>query len=383
MPGKNYYDILGVSKSASQDEIKKAFRTLAHQYHPDKGTGDEAKFKEVNEAYQVLSDETKRQQYDQYGQTFEDAQRSGGGGFGGFGGAHSGAGFRWEDVASQFGGAGGFRQGGVEFDFGNLNDVFGDMFGFGGGSSRGGQRAQSKRGRDLEMSVELTLEEAFFGLKKELSFESFELCHECHGSGHDKAAGTKTCSTCKGAGEVTQTQRSVFGVFQTRGVCSACEGAGVIAEKACAVCKGKGRVLKNRTLTVKIPEGVEDGVSIRLRNEGEAGEKGADAGDLYVKVRVKNTTEFKRSGADLEYRLPLHITDAALGTKIDVKLFDEEIRVKVPEGTQSGTIIKIKGKGMPHMQSRGRGDLLVRIDVETPKHLSKKQKELLEELKSS
>lgn len=375
----DYYSILGVSKTATQDEVKKAFRTLAHQYHPDKGTGDEAKFKEVNEAYQVLSDETKRQQYDQYGQTFEDAQRSGGGGFGGFGG---GQGFRWEDVASQFGGQGGFRQGGVEFDFGNLNDVFGDMFGFGGGRASGGQRGQSKRGRDLEMSVKLTLEEAFFGLKKELSFESFELCHECHGSGHDKAAGTKSCHTCKGSGEVTQTQRSVFGVFQTRGVCSTCEGAGVIAEKACAACKGKGRVLKNRTLTVKIPEGVEDGVSIRLRNEGEAGEKGADAGDLYVKVQVNNTTEFVRSGADLEYHMPLHVADAALGTKVDVKLFDEEIRVKVPEGTQSGTVIKIKGKGMPHMQSRGRGDLLVRVDVETPNNLSRKQKELLEELKN-
>ncbi len=375
---KDYYSILGVSKSASQDEIKKAFRALAHKYHPDKGTGDEAKFKEVNEAYQVLSDETKRQQYDQYGQTFEDAQRNGGAGFGGFGG---GQGFRWEDVASQFGGQGGFRQGNVEFDFGNLNDVFGDFFGFGGGRSSTGQRSASKHGRDLEMSVELTLEEAFFGLKKELSFESFELCHECDGSGADRTAGTKACHACKGSGEVAHTQRSVFGVFQTRGICSTCEGAGVIVEKACTACKGKGRVLKNRTLTVKIPEGVEDGVSIRLRNEGEAGEKGADAGDLYVKVRVKNTTEFKRLGADLEYRLPLHITDAALGTKIDVKLFDEEIRVKVPEGTQSGTIIKIKGKGMPHMQSRGRGDLLVRVDVETPKHLSKKQKELLEELK--
>jgi len=375
---KDYYSILGVSRNASQDEIKKAFREKAHQYHPDKSGGNEEKFKEVNEAYQVLSDETKRQQYDQYGQTFEDAQRNGG--FGGFGG---GQGFSWEDIASQFGGAGGFRQGNVEFDFGNLNDVFGDFFGFGGRRSRGGERGAAKRGRDLEMEVEMNLEDAFFGIKKELSFEAYELCHECHGSGHDRAAGTKTCSTCKGSGEVTHTQRSLFGVFQTNVACGACEGAGVIAEKACGTCKGRGRELKHRRLTVKIPEGIEDGVSIRLAGEGEAGEKGGRAGDLYVKVRVKNNTQFKRSGADLEYRLPLHVSDAALGAKVDVSLFDEEIRVKIPEGTQSGTIIKIKGKGMPHMQSRGRGDLLVRVDVLTPTNLSRRQRELLEELRNS
>lgn len=379
---KDYYEILGVNRSASQDEIKKAFRTLAHKYHPDKGGGDEAKFKEVNAAYQVLSDEAKRKQYNQYGQTFEDAQRNGGAGagFGGFGQGGFG-GVRWEDVASQFGG--GFQQGNVNFE--DLGDVFGDFFGFGGGRTerQQRQRQQSRRGRDLEMSVELSLEEAYFGAKRDLRFETFEVCGECHGSGNERGSKEKTCSSCRGSGEVTQTQRSVFGVFQTRTMCEACEGRGTVSEKICHRCNSKGRVLKDKTITVKIPEGVEDGVSVRLSGEGEAGEKGSQAGDLYVRVKVRNSTQFVREGADLKYKLSVPVWDAALGMKADVSLFDEELRVKIPEGTQSGTIIKLKGKGMPHIQSRGRGDLFVTVDVETPKNLSREQKEILEELRAS
>ena len=369
MANKDYYDILGVSKSASQDEIKKAFRKMAHQYHPDKAGGDEAKFKEVNEAYQVLSNPEKRQQYDQYGQTFEQAQRQGG--FGGF---------SWQDFARQ-GGApfGGFRTDNVEFDFGDIGDIFGDLFGF-GGRSRTRRSRERRKGQDIEISMEIDFMEAVFGAEKIIELNKNIICPHCLGNGAEPGTKIVTCSTCGGSGQVAQTQRTILGTFQTVGICPECHGEGRIASQKCKKCRGEGRTREVERMKVKIPAGVDNGDSIRLAGKGEAGKKGAEAGDLFITFRVRPETEFKREGSDIYTEKEISFSQAALGTKIDINTLDGLVKLKIPSGTQSGKVFRLKDKGVPRLRSSGRGDQFVTVHVATPARLSRREKGLFEEL---
>lgn len=364
----NYYDVLGVSKSASADEIKKAFRKKAHEYHPDKGGGNSEKFKEVNEAYQVLSDSQKRDQYDQYGQTFEQAQRNGGAGFGngspfgsGFGGFSGGAG-------SPFGG------GGVEFD---LGDIFGDIF---GGNQ---ERASSRRNRgiDLEMGISISFEEAVFGVEKNVTLEKQDTCKTCDGTGAAVGSKIVTCSKCHGQGQIRTQRRTIFGNVASSIACDKCSGMGKIPEDPCKTCKGNGVLRQEKTIAVKIPAGIDNGQKIRITGEGEAGYRGSGSGDLYLVVRVMPHKDFMRDGFTLHKELPVSFTQAALGTKIIFKTLDGDIELKIPSGTQAGTVFKIKDKGVPYINNpHHRGDLLVTARVVVPKKLSKKEKELLKQL---
>ncbi len=354
--GKDYYKILGVDKGASQDEIKKAFRKQAHQYHPDKQTGDEAKFKEINEAYQVLGNEQKRKQYDQFGSGFENM------GQGGFGGGQ---------------GFGGF-QGNINMD--DLNDMFGgfgDMFGFGGGSSR---RRGPRRGADIEMVMSLSFEEAVFGTEKDISFKKRAVCDRCKGQGAEPGAKVETCKVCNGSGKVRKIQRTILGSIQVETACSHCGGEGKTFSKSCTKCGGAGIAVETANIKVKVPAGIDDGEAIRLSGEGEAGEKGATPGDLYIRMKVSPSRQFERDGYDIKSKREISFTQAALGDKIDIKTVHGDVSLKVPEGTQSGTIFKLKGKGVPVLNGRGSGDHLVELDIKTPKGLSKKQKEALKDL---
>lgn len=357
----NYYDSLGVSKSASQDEIKKAFRKKAHEYHPDKGGGNADKFKEVNEAYQVLSDDQKRQQYDQYGQTFDQAQRNGGQGFGGGG--------------NPFGGDfGGFGQGGVEFD---LGDIFGDIFG--GNQERSSSRRN--RGIDLEMGISINFEEAVFGVEKKITLEKQDTCKTCEGNGAVKGSKIVTCSKCHGQGQIRTQRRTIFGNVASSVACDNCNGMGKIPEDPCKTCKGSGVLRQEKTISVKIPAGIDNGQKIRITGEGEAGYRGSSAGDLYLIVRVQPHKEFERDGFNLHKELPISFTQATLGAKIIFKTLDGDIELKIPNGTQSGTVFKVKDKGVPHINnSHHRGDLLVTARVVIPNKVSKKEKELLKQL---
>ncbi len=355
---KDYYDILGVGKSASEDEIKKAFRKLAHEHHPDKKSGDEKKFKELNEAYQVLSNSEKRKQYDQYGQTFEQAQASGQGGFGGF---------------SQ--GQGGFGSGGVNFDFGDLGDIFGDFF---GGRSRTGTKTQrQKRGLDMETQITLTFREAVFGVEKEIDLTKNVNCSKCSGAGAEPSTKIIQCASCKGTGQVVRSMGFGIGFSQT---CAECQGVGERYEKSCSKCHGAGIVRERKALLVKIPAGIESGQSIRLSNEGEAGWRGGKAGDLYVTVRVSPDPKFQREEFDIITEQEISFSLAALGGKIDTETLDGDIELKIPEGIQSGTRLRLRSRGVPHLQEKGRGDHLVEIIVKTPTKLNRHQKKLLEEL---
>lgn len=343
---KDYYKILGVERSASQDDIKRAFRKMAHEHHPDKG-GDEAKFKEINEAYQVLSDSEKRQRYDQFGSA--DA----GAGFGGFGG-----------------GAGGF-----DFsDFGDLGDLFGGMF---GGGSRGGRRGRP-RGSDLETSVTLSFKEAVFGVNKELQVDKQGSCARCAGLGAEPGSKMKTCDTCKGHGFTVQLQRTVLGSMQMRAECGACHGAGEVPEKVCTSCRGAGVERVSKKLSVDIPPGVEHGMQLRVRGEG-AGVKGGEAGDLYVNIRVTPDTRFTREGATLRSTVGVGFTTAALGGEVQVETIDGSVTMTVPAGTQSGEELRLRGKG--GVTNRGsRGDHVVKVQIITPRNVTRAQKKLLEEL---
>ncbi len=364
---KDYYAVLGVDKNASSEEIKQAFRKLAHQFHPDKASGNTEKFKEINEAYQVLSDDTKRRQYDQFGSAFDQ---------GGVG--DDAGGFRWQDVAQGFGFGG--VSGGMNVDFGDLGEIFGDMFGFGGSPGRGrSSRGGKIKGRDLEFSVQVSLKEAYTGFEKEMSVERYETCSACRGTGGQDGK-VHPCQTCGGSGTVTSHQRTFFGTFAAQSVCPECRGEGQIPKEKCHTCKGSGRVKHHSVLKVKIPRGIEDGSSIRVRGEGEAGERGGASGDLFVHVRVEPDARFTRKEHDLYTSVDVTFAQAALGTKIPFSTFDEDLLIKVPEGVQSGDIIKFKGKGMPRLQASGHGDLLVEVKVHTPKNLSRKAKKLLEEL---
>ena len=355
---KDYYDILGVGKTASAEEIKSAFRQKAHQYHPDKG-GDAEDFKKLNEAYQVLGNAEKRQRYDQFGAA---AFQQGGGGYGGQGFS-------------------GFQSGDMNFDFGDLGDMFGgfgDIFGFGGGAGRSGKR--QARGRDLEMNVSLDFMEAAFGTEKELSFAKNTVCSHCHGTGAEPGAKIETCPTCHGTGRVTRLQRTILGNIQTQSTCASCDGEGKIYSQRCSVCDGSGIHREQVKLKVKIPAGINDGESIRLSGQGEAGQKGASTGDLYLRVQLKAHRKFIRDGYDVKTEETISIKQAILGDKIDVETIHGEMKLKIPEGTQSGTIFKLKEKGITKLHNRGIGDQYIKIVVQIPKSISRQQKRLLEEL---
>lgn len=356
MSKRDYYEVLGVAKSASEDEIKKAFRKAAVKYHPDKEGGDEAKFKEVNEAYEVLKDKQKRQRYDQFGHA-------------GVGGA-AGGGFSGNPFEG-FGGFGGAQN--VNFDFGG---GFGDIFSqfFGGGSPERGP----KRGRDLETRVTLTFEEAVFGIEKKINLTLDDECGHCHGEGVEPGHSLKTCETCKGAGQQTRVMNSIFGQIQQAVTCPTCHGRGKVPEQNCSVCGGKGTARVNRDITLKIPAGIDDGATIRLREHGEA-TQGGGKGDLYVNIRVKAHKKFTREGDIILSEEHISMVDAALGTEIDVDTVDGIVRMKIPAGTQSGTDFKLSGRGVPHLRNDSRGPHIVGVIVDTPTKLTKKQRELLEQ----
>jgi len=355
MAKRDYYEILGVSKSASPDEIKKAFRRHAIEHHPDRG-GDEAKFKEVNEAYEVLKDEKKRQRYDQFG--------------------HAGVGSSAASDGDPFAGFGGFSSGqNIHFDFGDLG--LGDIFGsfFGGGAQQ--QRRQS-RGRDVETRIDITFEQAVFGTEVDLNLNLEDTCTHCKGTTVEPGHELKKCDQCNGSGQVVNVTRTIFGNIQQASICPKCNGRGKVPEKVCSVCHGKGTQRKNQEVTLKVPAGIDDGATIRLRERGEAIANGPK-GDLYVNVRVKPHKKFTREGDIILSEEAVDMVEAALGTEIDVETVDGPVRMKVPAGTQNGTDFKLSNHGVPHIKGDTRGDHIVTINVETPTKLTKRQKELLEE----
>lgn len=358
MSKRDYYEVLGISKGASADEIKKAFRKLAVKHHPDKEGGDETKFKEINEAYEVLKDSSKRQRYDQFGHA-------------GVGGASGGG------AGNPFEGFGGFQGQNINFDFGDggLGDIFGSFFG-------GQQQARSNRGRDVETELTLTFEEAVFGKEEKINITLEDTCEHCKGTTAEPGHSMKTCPTCKGAGQVTKIMNTIFGQIQQAAVCNECKGKGKIPEKVCTVCHGKGTQRKKQNIKLKIPAGIDDGATIRLREHGEAIADGPK-GDLYVNIRVKPHKKFTREGDLILSEEHISFSDAALGAQVDVETVDGEMTMKVPAGTQSGTDFKLSGHGVPHLRGGKRGAHIVTIVVDTPKKLSKDQKELFEKLRTS
>jgi len=363
---KDYYEILGVSKSATADEIKRAFRKKAHEFHPDKNGGNQEKFKEANEAYQVLSDDSKRKAYDTYGFNWESAQGFGGGDpFGGFSG-RAGQGSAWD-----FGGFG--NQGGVEFD---LGDIFGDFFG-----NRTQRTERKNKGIDLEMGLDIVFGEAVFGVEKEIKLEKKDVCKACKGTGAENAGKVITCPTCHGQGQIRTQRRTIFGTIASAVACETCEGTGKVPENPCKTCGGSGNFRQEKTISVKIPAGIDNGQSIRISGEGEAGYRGSRPGDLFLRVRVKPHRVFKRDGFTLYTELPISFTQAALGAKIIVKTLDGDIELKVPSGTQSGTRFRVKDKGVPNVNNPSRrGDLIINVRVIIPSKLNKKEKELLKQI---
>lgn len=367
---KDYYEILGIPKNASPDEIKRAYRKLAHQHHPDKG-GDAEKFKEVNEAYQVLSDPQKRTQYDQFGTTFEQARA--GGGFSGFDGFRD-----FSSFADAFDFFGRSRQGRSEFEFENLGDIFGEVFG--GGASRRGAR-HKQRGRDISVDSEITLEETVKGVEKEFNLYKGVICQKCGGSGAEPGSQIKTCSRCKGNGQVEETTRAGFFSFSQVKVCPECRGLGKKPDKVCSQCGGDGRTKQYKTIRVTIPAGIQDGQVISLRGQGEAGLYGSAPGDLYLTVHIKPHKIFERKRDDLYCSLEISFTQSILGDKIEIPTLFGQVSLEIPEGIESGTTIRLKNKGVPHLDSHGSGDMMVKVKIKTPKKLSRTQKNLIEKLK--
>lgn len=358
---KDYYKILGVEKNAKPEEIKKAFHKLAHKYHPDKEGGDEAKFKEVNEAFQVVGNAEKRQKYDQFGSDFEQQ--------GGFGGGQG-----WEDfMRAARGQGGGFQN--INFDFG---DIFGDMFGFGGGSSRR-SRGQS-RGSDIQVDIQLDFKEAVFGVEKEIRLNKNNACDVCNGSGVEPGSKITTCSECKGQGQVRRVQQTILGAMQTVSVCSACQGQGQRAEKHCKHCGGRGTVKSESHYKIKIPAGIDDGQSIRLEGKGENGGAQGASGDLYVRVHVREDKNLKREGENIFSEVRINYPQAVLGDKVEIETLDGLKKIVIPEGTQSQQQIRLRELGVPVLHSRGRGDHYVTVIVDVPKRISRGMKKLIEEL---
>ncbi|SEJ03525.1 molecular chaperone DnaJ [Pseudomonas linyingensis] len=351
MAKRDYYEVLGVERGASEAELKKAYRRLAMKYHPDRNPDDKAaeeKFKEANEAYEVLSDASKRSAYDQYG--------------------HAG-------VDPSMGGGGGFGAGNA-----NFSDIFGDVFSdFFGGGGRGGQRGGPQRGSDLRYTLELDLEEAVRGTTVTIRVPTLVACKPCEGSGAKKGSAPVACTTCGGIGQVRM-QQGFFSVQQT---CPRCHGSGKMISDPCGSCHGQGRVEEHKTLSVKVPAGVDTGDRIRLTGEGEAGTQGGPAGDLYVVVNVREHAIFQRDGKHLYCEVPISFADAALGGELEVPTLDGRVKLKIPEATQTGKLFRLRGKGVAPVRGGGAGDLMCRVVVETPVNLDKRQRELLEEFRSS
>lgn len=371
---RDYYEVLGVGKGASQDEIKKAYRTLAKKFHPDANPDDpgaEAKFKEINEAYEVLSDDAKRSNYDAYGNpngpfANPGAGGAGGGGAGGPGGPDNPFGRIFGDMG---GGGGGFPFGNL---FGNLEDLLG-----------GGRRQRQtgpQRGDDLEVEVEISLEDAFSGVDRDIKIPRAEQCERCGGSGAEPGSKAVTCPVCRGTGQVTTAQRTVLGQFMMTAPCSKCGGTGRYIEKPCKDCGGSGEVRKTKAVTVKVPPGADSGLRLRLSGQGNAGARGGDAGDLYVVIFVKPHSVFQRQGDDLILDKVISFPLAAVGGSARIPGIDGEIELEVPAGTQPGAILRLRGKGMPRLRQKNRGDLLVRVNVRVPTKLTVKEKEALKEL---
>lgn len=346
---RDYYEVLGLSKGASEDEIKKAFRKLAKENHPDLNPGDtaaEARFKEINEAYEVLSDSDKRARYDQFGHAGFDPGFGGGSGFGG-----------------------------IDID---LSDIFESFFG--GGGTRRTSRNAPRRGENIRTALDITFEEAAFGCKKDISLNNrVEVCTECGGDGCEPGTTPEICNNCGGSGTIRVQQRTLFGAMSTTSPCTECDGTGKIIHRPCQTCKGKGSVRRSRTLSVNIPAGIDDDQTISIRGQGHRGMNGGPAGDLHVTIRILPHELFERDGYSVLYRMPINIVQASLGCEAEVPTLDGKVKYKIPEGTQTGTTFRLKGKGIPHLNSGGRGDQFVTVVVETPKNLSARQKELLKQ----
>jgi len=356
---KDYYKILGVERSASEADIKKAFRRLAHEYHPDKG-GDQQKFKDINEAYQVLGDKDNRAKYDQFGSAaFEQGGFSAGQPGGGFGGFDFNQGFTVN----------------ME-DFGDLGDILGGMFGFGG---RGTGNRQ-KRGRDLETEIQLDFLESIFGVDKEIHIYLNAQCEKCKGTGAEEGSNLGICPTCGGQGRIQQAQHTIFGIINTVVQCPTCNGLGKKINKPCKACKGTGIEKRERVLTVKIPPGMSSGEALKVSGQGDFPGVGGKAGDLFVRVKVKPHTEFTRHNHDILSTKSVPYSILTLGGAIDVNTVDGPVSLKIPSGTSAGTVFKLRGKGIPFMHGYGRGDHLITVIPDVPKKLSKEQKKLLEEL---
>ena len=355
---KDFYEILGVSKQSSKEEIKKAFHKLAHKYHPDKKGGDEARFKELNEAYQVLSDDSKRAQYDQFGSYQPgSAGAQAGQGFGGFDFSQGGFDFS------------GFSQGG----FGDLNDIFSDFFGGGMGG-----RQQARRGRDISTEIQISFEDSIFGVERNILLTKASACETCHGSGGKPGTKSKKCSKCNGAGKIHETKRSFLGSFSSVKICEECSGSGQVPEEKCHTCRGLGVIKKEQSIKVVIPAGINSGEMIRLAGYGEAIPKGA-SGDLYIKINVPPHPVFKRDGSNLFMNLDVKLSDAMLGAERTIKTLDGGITVKIPEGVSIGETLRVKEKGVPH--GRSRGDLMIKLNIKLPSKLSRHAREMIEKLK--
>ena len=357
---KDYYETLGVNKTASKEEIKKAFYKLAHKYHPDKKEGDEAKFKEVNEAYQTLSDDGKRSKYDQFGSQYANM---GGASAGGYGDPRGG--FEGFDFS-------GFQNGGQDFDFGNLNDIFSDFF-------TGGGRAQARRGRDISTEIAISFHDSIFGLERKILITKTSACLTCHASGAKEGSGMITCKKCNGQGHIREAKRSFLGTISTNKICEECHGSGEVPKEECDKCKGKGVLRREEEISIVIPAGIRDGEMIRMTGMGEAISRGT-AGDLYIKINVAPHPVFKRDGHDLVMNLNLKLSDALLGTKYPIETLDGEIEVTIPEGVSINEVLRVRGKGVPVSKSK-RGDLLIKLNIKLPNKLSKKSRELIEDLK--
>ena len=356
---RDYYEVLGLQKGASEDEIKKAYRRLAKENHPDMNPGDkgaEARFKEIGEAYEVLSDPEKRSRYDQFGFAGVDPNFAASQGAGGFGGG--------------FGGFG-------DFDIGDIFDSF-----FGGGATRGGARSANaaRRGENIRVQAELTFEEAAFGCTKEVPISRIENCPECGGSGCEKGTTPEVCKRCSGTGTVRSQVRTAFGVMSSSSPCPDCGGAGKIIHSPCPKCRGKGAVRKNTTAKVEFPAGIDDGQTLSVRGIGHRGVNGGSAGDLLVTVSVLPHSQFERDGFNVYYDMPITITQAALGDSVEVPTLDGKVKYTIPDGTQTGTVFRLRGKGIPRLNSSGRGDQFVKVTVQTPMNLTGEQKELLRKL---
>jgi len=350
---KDYYNILGVAKNASKDDVKKAYRKLAHKYHPDKKGGDERKFKEINEAYYVLGNEQRRAEYDRYGRVFSGAGGGSTQGFDGF------SGFDFSNFSS---------------GFSNISDIFEEFFGGGMGTSR------KKRGRDISIDIEISFEESVFGTTRKVILTKPATCEKCRGNGADKDATLKTCDKCQGNGKVHETQNSFFGSFATTQVCKNCHGEGKIPSKKCRTCKGEGVVKKEEEIKINIPAGIRDGEMIKLSGKGEAISHGVP-GDLYIKTHVKKHPTLKREGNNLVMELNVPLSQALLGDEKEIETLDGKLKIKIPEGTNYGEMLRVRGKGAPGPDGK-RGDLLIIVLVKIPKNLSRRAKKMIEELKN-